>query len=157
MKLDLTPRSYKTGGIYGRQILDIPDLTFADGKRFYSYIEAWLDVHRPKFQPNHNYFFCTEEGQPYTRISDVFTVNCHRLTGQLTSPHKLRAIYATYCLDQDYNDAAVSSLAWELGNSAKAIRKDYDKRQDSKKSRLEQQGRARMLSEVIGAEMPAVS
>jgi len=151
LKLDLTPRSYKTGQTYGRQTLEIPNLKFVDGKYFYSYIYEWLNVYRPKLSPDHSFFFCTEEGKPYTRMSDVFTVNCHRLTGKIISPHKLRSIYATYYLDQDHNDAAVRSLAWELGNSERAIRKDYDNRRKGTKSRLEQQARAQILEEAIGA------
>ena len=155
---DMTPESYKTGHIYGHQVLKIPNIRFSDGSSFYDYLEMWLygyyyapngvlkangskfdpaGCYQPRiyetralFNPDHNFVFCQQNSTNFkaTNVGKFFTNLCHGLTGVRVTPHLLRDIYATYYLDQGASDALIRSLAYAMGHSVETLRKIYDRR-----------------------------
>lgn len=162
---DMTPESYKTGHIYGHQVLKIPNIKFSDGFCFYDYIEMWLygyyyapngvlkangskfdptGCYHPRiyetralFNPDHNFVFCQKNGTNFkaTNLGKFFTNLCHGLTGVRVTPHLLRDMYATYYLDQGSSDALIRSLAYAMGHSVETLRKIYDRRRPEQKRR----------------------
>ncbi|BAQ67013.1 hypothetical protein GM3709_3778 (plasmid) [Geminocystis sp. NIES-3709] len=160
---DMTPESYKTGDIYGHQILEIPNIKFSDGYCFYDYIEMWLYGYyyapngelkangakfdptasflpriletRSLYNPNHDFVFCQQNSRKFraTNLGKFFTNLCHTLTGIRVHPHLLRDIYATYYLDLGSSDALIRSLAYAMGHSVETLRKIYDRRRPAQK------------------------
>lgn len=162
---DMTPESYKTGHIYGHQVLKIPNIRFSDASSFYDYLEMWLygyyyapngvlkangskfdpaGCYQPRiyetralFNPDHNFVFCQQNSTNFkaTNVGKFFTNLCHGLTGVRVTPHLLRDIYATYYLDQGASDALIRSLAYAMGHSVETLRKIYDRRRPEQKRR----------------------
>jgi len=77
----LSPDRYKTGKTCGEQWRLVPEILYPD-------IEAWLNKWRSIFNPQHDFFFTQEDGQPFSEPSSFSSVIKHaaaRITGkQLT-------------------------------------------------------------------------
>jgi hypothetical protein len=86
----------------------VPNLAYADGRRFYQYLEEWL-LHyadqdeqgrsvmlpglRSCFKPQHDYLFTMKQGQPYSQASafmELLRNPAYRLTGKVLTPETLR-------------------------------------------------------------------
>jgi len=87
---------YKTAGKHGIFHMPVPDFWLGN-KSFYQYIDEWLNVYRPLYEPKHNCFFSADNGvvvdpNSYTmQFKGIFT----RLAGKPVGPHMLRYIYRT--------------------------------------------------------------
>jgi integrase len=92
----------------------VPNLRYADGRCFYQYLEEWLlqydyqaDPNKPVtvpglrscFQPQHDYLFTQQNGQPYSSASAFMALlrnPAYRLTGKALTPHTVRSMFATH-------------------------------------------------------------
>jgi integrase len=149
--IDVTPLACKTGRTYGHQKLRLPNLVFADGRSFYSYLEEWLDTWRQAYKPQHNFVFSTKEGQRMSRhnLSALFRTAVHRLTGKSLGPHRLRDICATYYLDREYSDAVINALAERMAHDPKILKERYDKRKGWQKNRPIEQAMKALLERLF--------
>jgi hypothetical protein len=55
----LGPKDYKTGRVYGPQSFEINNMPYIDGTTIYDYLNKWINVYRPLFEPCHNRLFVT--------------------------------------------------------------------------------------------------
>lgn len=126
--IHLRPEDYKTGSAYGEQWTLIPNFIYPE-------LEAWLNVWRAYYKPNHNFVFSNLNGEPL-KPSSVYTIFKHaayRITGKALHPHLIRSMAITYFQKQGKSDAEMASLALAMRHSREAQQKTYDRRTNVEK------------------------
>eukprot|EP00656_Telonema_subtile_P013590 TRINITY_DN16903_c0_g1_i1.p1 TRINITY_DN16903_c0_g1~~TRINITY_DN16903_c0_g1_i1.p1 ORF type:complete len:190 (-),score=31.99 TRINITY_DN16903_c0_g1_i1:73-642(-) len=124
-----TAEDYKTGKAYGeRPPMVLPsELT--------SCVNQWIEQHRPQFEPQHSFLFCTRSGSSATAASiySAVTQATYRLTGKRTNPHLLRDSIVTHARDSDATEKELESLALFMGHSVAVQKSSYDRRTKGQK------------------------
>jgi hypothetical protein len=127
--IHLQPEDYKTGDTYLEWLGEFPNVEFANGCKFYDYINRWLfQGYRDKesgewhgmrelmASAGERTVFVTEiTGRPYNdkRMWQTITNIFVRWTGVSISPHDLRHIYRSYI-----EDPATGAMEAELKSAA---------------------------------------
>lgn len=120
----LPPEGYKTGKTYGEHWRPMPEILYPD-------MEAWLNGWRAVFNPQHNFFFTQEDGQPFTDASSFSSVIKHaaaRIAGKQLTSHLIRHMLVTYAQEQGASEATMHSLAEAMLHSKETQEKVYDQR-----------------------------
>jgi hypothetical protein len=120
----LPAEGYKTGKTYGDQWRQMPEILYPD-------IEAWLNEWRAVFNPQHDFFFTQEDGQPFTDASSFSGVIKHaaaRITGKQLTSHLIRHMLVTFAQEHGASEATMHSLAEAMLHSKETQEKVYDQR-----------------------------
>jgi hypothetical protein len=104
----------KPKGQHSPCLIQVPNLSYSDGRCFYQYLEEWLlhyvyeDVHgttvtvpglRSCFNPYHRQLFTQKKGAPYAEaapFSKLLRYPAYRLTGKALDFHTVRRMYAAF-------------------------------------------------------------
>lgn len=126
--IHLRAEDYKTGSAYGEQWTLIPDLIYPE-------LEAWLNVWRAYYKPNHNFVFSNLDGKPLSpdNVYSIFKHASYRITGKALHPHLIRSMAITYFQKQGKSDAEMASLALAMRHSRQAQQASYDRRTNVEK------------------------
>ena len=119
------PDDYKTGSAYGERPALVID------RRVYPALEAWLETHRARLAPTHDFCFTRPNGSPWTvsELSRTFSRTALRITGQKTNPHLIRDMIVTHVRAQGVaSDAELEALAALMGHSPAMQKSTYDRR-----------------------------
>lgn len=121
--IHLVSEDYKTGKTYGEQWHLVPNVKFADGKRFYDYIERWINTYRDLSEPKCNHMFVNtkkqNKGLPLTQTNfcDVVSACFQFFTGVPVTPHRLRDMYVTYLKRIGATDVQLEAAAMRMHHS----------------------------------------
>jgi len=128
-------RDYKTHKTYGDQDIEVFDYVFADGTRFYTYLDLWLNRYRKLFNPvgDHLFVTTTKRIQMGERIGDSsFGDTVRRMTakvlGVAITPREFRSMYVTHIMGRnDLSENERRAIAWAMGHSLDMQEGTYDK------------------------------
>ncbi len=126
--IHLLPEGYKTGDTHGESWLPIPNVTFADGKRLYDYINSWLTKYRSELKPVHDRFFTRHNGTVVTPQSfwETCTSIFGRHTGIPVSPKELRPSLVTHANMVGVSDSTRRSIAAAMHHTERMQESAYN-------------------------------
>ena len=129
--LHLQPQDYKTGNAYQTYWGELPNTDFGDGTCFYNYLDRWVTIYRPLFQPNHHRLLVKRNGEPLSRngMNQSFRQCFFRLTGVPVTPKELRPMYVTYLRHKQANEAVLDAAACAMHHSRTMQNEIYDRQQ----------------------------
>lgn len=123
--IKLNPDEYKTGAQYGHWQVQIPNLTYKNGKTLYEYIDLWINYYRDVFNPNHNCLFTNQKGKPLPNLALVKNA-INRFTGTPVNPQNIRHMFVTYLRNQGATEEQLDSAATAMRHSRKTQQQVYD-------------------------------
>lgn len=130
--LRLNRLDYKTGNTYGKYWCEVPNREFPNGKKFYNYINEWLEEYRPLLGKNHNKFFTKHQDNDQSpwdvtsvrlRIRYIFM----RLAQTPVSPKELRTMYITNLKKISASYSELESAAVAMHHSVRTQSIFYDR------------------------------
>lgn len=129
--ISLQAQDYKTGAAYQDYVGAVPNSPFGDGTCFYEYLERWLKVYRPLFQPQHQLLFVKHNGDPLSRndLNGICRRFFFKFTGVPVTPKELRPMYITYLRNQGASEAELDAAARAMQHSRARQNADYDRQQ----------------------------
>ncbi len=167
--IHLQPSDYKTGDTYGEWLGEFPNVEFADGSKFYDYLNRWLfqgyqDEHgmwhgmrEILAAPDEKILFIGDKNgraipQPILteKIKRIFL----RWTGVPVSPHDLRHLYRTY-IDDPATGASQEekeSAAFWMRHSSNMAAKTYSHLNCEQKLRLGAQMAERLNQQLLNGK-----
>ena len=133
--IHLGEEDFKTGKFYGEVIIPIPNPEFADGTKFYNYIDKWIfqGFRQSKLdqfqQKDHGYLFLqSTTGLPMKDSSSIHSITTcffRRKTGVEVNPHLFRAIYRTFIVNRGMTKKEEESTLFLMHHDEKTAQKHY--------------------------------
>jgi hypothetical protein len=151
--IHLQPQDYKTGDTYGEWLGEFPNVEFADGSKFYDYLNRWFfqgyqdetgvwhGMREIVADPDSKTVFIgSKKGQALERtaLTGAIKYIFLRWTGVPVSPHDLRHLYRTY-IDDPATGATQEekeSAAFWMRHSSQMAAKTYSHLNCEQKLRL---------------------
>jgi hypothetical protein len=129
--IHLKPQDYKTGATYQDYVGAVPNTSFSDGTCLYDYLERWIKVYRPLFQPQHQLLFMKHNGDPLSKddLNGIVRRFFFKFTGIPVTPKELRPMYVTYLRNQRASEAELDAAARAMQHSRARQNADYDRQQ----------------------------
>lgn len=132
----LGPKDYKTGRVYGPQSFQINNIPYGDGTTLYDYLDKWINIYRPLFEPYHKRLFVRVRSRGKNPIGSIISGETIRMIvsnatlkalGKPISPKEFRKMFVSHISNRpDMSEADMEAVAKAMGHSRKMQMSVYD-------------------------------